>query len=158
VAYRIASKARAQRRRRESPGGEAVAKCADPRPHAIDRLTGRELMLVFEIELQRLPESYRLPIVLCCVEGLSLEEAAGRLGWTAGSVKGRLERGRSRLHARLMRRGLTLGVALSTVEAARGLAASTLAPSLANSTVRAALAFARGSTTPISAEAVRLAT
>jgi hypothetical protein len=93
-------------------------------------------MLAFETELQRLPESYRLPIVLCCVEGLSLEEAAGRLGWTAGSVKGRLERGRARLHARLLRRGLTLGLGLGAVEAARGLAAGTLAPCLANSTYR----------------------
>jgi RNA polymerase sigma factor (sigma-70 family) len=157
VAFRVAAKARAQRRRREALGSEAVEECPDRRPHALDRLTGRELMLVFETELQRLPESYRLPIVLCCVEGLSLEEAAGRLGWTAGSVKGRLERGRARLHARLMRRGLTLGLGLSTIEAARGLAAGTVAPCLASSTVRAALEFARGATTLISAEAVRLA-
>ena len=141
VAYRVAAKARAERCRRETLGSEAVTECPDPRPHALDRLTGRELMLVFEMELQRLPESYRLPIVLCCVEGLSLEEAAGRLGWTAGSVKGRLERGRARLHARLLRRGLTLGIGLGTVQAARGLAAGTLAPCLANSTVRAGLAF-----------------
>lgn len=157
VAYRVAAKARAERCRRETLGTEAVAECPDPRPHALDRLTGRELMLVFEIELQRLPESYRLPIVLCCVEGLSLEEAAGRLGWTAGSVKGRLERGRVRLQARLMRRGLTIGLGLGAVEAARGLAEGTLAPCLANSTVRAGMAFARGSSTGISAEAVRLA-
>jgi len=157
VAYRVAAKARAQHRRQEALGADAVTECPDPRPHALDRLTGRELMLVFETELQRLPESYRLPIVLCCLEGLSLEEAAGRLGWTAGSVKGRLERGRARLHARLMRRGVTLALGLSTVETARGLAAGTLGPGLANSTVRAALAFARGSSPHISAEAVRLA-
>jgi RNA polymerase sigma factor (sigma-70 family) len=157
VAYRVAATARREQRRRETLGGDAVAECADRRPHALDRLTGRELMMVFETELQRLPESYRLPIVLCCVEGLSLEEAAGRLGWTAGSVKGRLERGRARLHARLMRRGLTLGLGLSTVVAARGLAAGTLAPCLANSTVRLALTFARDSSTPIPAEAARLA-
>src|SRR5947207_3850618 len=144
VAYRVAAKARAEHRRRETLGTEAVTECPDPRPHVLDRLTGRELMLAFEIELQRLPEAYRLPIVLCCLEGLSLEEAAGRLGWTAGSGKGRLERGRARLHARLMRRGLTLGIGLSSALAARGLGADTLAPCLANSTVRAGLAFARG--------------
>ncbi|MCI0639546.1 MAG: sigma-70 family RNA polymerase sigma factor [Gemmataceae bacterium] len=157
VAHRVAAKARQEHSRRETLGSEAVAECPDPRPHTLDRLTGRELMLVFEMELQRLPESYRLPILLCCVQGLSLEEAAGCLGWTAGSVKGRLERGRARLHARLKRRGLTLALGLSAIEAARGLAANTLAPCLANSTVRAGLAFARGSSTGISAEAVRLA-
>jgi RNA polymerase sigma factor (sigma-70 family) len=158
VAYRVAAKARAEHRRRETLGTEAVTACPDPRPHVLDRLTGRELMVVFETELQRLPESYRLPVVLCCVEGLSLEEAAGRLGWTAGSVKGRLERGRARLQARLLRRGLTLGIGLSAALAARGLAAGTLPPCLASSTVRAGLAFARGSSAGISAEALRLAT
>jgi hypothetical protein len=74
-----------------------------------------------------------------------------------GSVKGRLERGRARLHARLLRRGLTLALGLAAVEAARGLAADALAPGLANSTVRAGLAFAGDSSTGISAEAVRLA-
>ena len=157
TAFRVAAKARAVQRRRATLGSDAVAECSDRRPDALDRLTGRELMLAFETELQRLPESYRLPIVLCCLEGLSLEEAAGRLGWTAGSVKGRLERGRARLHARLMRRGLTLALGLGAIEAARGLAADSLTPCLANSTLRAALTFARGSTTPISAEAVRLA-
>src|SRR5437762_4975816 len=104
-------------------------------------------MTALDDEVGRLPESYRLPVVLCCLEGLSLEEAAGRLGWTTGSVKGRLERGRARLHARLRRRGLTLGLGLGAVEATRGLAAGTLAPCLANCTVRAGLAFARGSST-----------
>src|SRR5262249_59706735 len=83
-----------------------------------DRLSGREVIDAFEEEMQCLPESYRLPIALCCLEGLSLEEAARRLGWTPGAVKGRLERGRARLQARLVRRGLTLSAALAVAEAA----------------------------------------
>src|SRR5260370_23663816 len=103
VAYRVAAKARAEHRRRKTLGTEAVTECPDARPHALNRLTGRELMLAFEMELQRLPESYRLPIVLCCLEGLILEEAAGRLVWTAGSVKGRLEPVRARVPAPVLR-------------------------------------------------------
>src|SRR5205807_586290 len=68
-----------------------------------------------------------LPLILCCLEGVSQEEAARRLGWTPGSVKGRLERARARLHARLVRRGLNLSAALAAVEAARGAAAVPLA-------------------------------
>src|SRR5262245_50855580 len=56
VAYRVASRARAQHRRRETLGTDAVTECPDPRPHALDRLTGRELMLALEMELQRLSE------------------------------------------------------------------------------------------------------
>jgi WD40 repeat protein len=85
-----------------------------------------------------------LPLTLCCLEGLTQDEAARRLGWSAGSVKGRLERGRARLHARLARRGLTLAGALAAVELSRGTApAMPAAP-----TVRAALAFAAGQGEP----------
>ena len=52
-------------------------------------------------ELARLPVSYRLPLLLCAIEGLSREEAARRLNWPIGSVKGRLERGRELLRTRL---------------------------------------------------------
>src|SRR5437899_955066 len=77
---------------------------ADP----LDELSARELLQVLDEELPRLPEVYRLPVILCCLEGRSQEEAAAQLGWTPGSLKGRLERGRKRLHARLVRRGLLL--------------------------------------------------
>src|SRR5262249_53563282 len=60
------------------------------------------------------------------------EEAARRLGWTPGSVKGRLERGRARLHARLVRRGLTLSAALGAVEVSRGSLAAGLPAGLAS--------------------------
>jgi len=34
-------------------------------------------------EVRRLPAEYRLPIILCGLEGRSLEDAARQLGWTA---------------------------------------------------------------------------
>jgi WD40 repeat protein len=56
-------------------------------------------------------------VLLCCLGGLSQEEAARRLGWTPDSVRGRLERGRARLADRLSRRGVSLGVILAGVQA-----------------------------------------
>src|SRR5262249_26461273 len=57
-------------------------------------------------EIDRLPERYRAAVVLCGLEGQTHEEAARRLGWPLGTLKVRLMRGRARLRARLVRRGL----------------------------------------------------
>ncbi|HKI20008.1 MAG TPA: RNA polymerase sigma factor, partial [Isosphaeraceae bacterium] len=59
-------------------------------------------------EVSHLPEKYRIPILLCYFEGLTHDEAATRLGWPIGTVKGRLARARDLLHRRLSRRGVTL--------------------------------------------------
>ncbi len=122
VARRVALKARAGFSRRppseEGLGEEPVAPLADP----LDELTARELLALLDEEIARLPRAYRLPVVLCCLEGRSHEEAAKLLGLSAGSVRGRLGRGRERLQARLARRGLTLTAALSCLEAGRGVA------------------------------------
>jgi RNA polymerase sigma factor (sigma-70 family) len=74
---------------------------ADP----LSAVTGRELVQVIDEELARLPDKYRLPILHCCVQGLSREEAAEQLGWSEGTLRGRLERGRQRLARRLAARG-----------------------------------------------------
>jgi RNA polymerase sigma factor (sigma-70 family) len=141
VAYRVASGARAvaRRRRREQPTQDLDP--PDPRPDPLAELTAREALRILEDEVQRLPRAYRLPVALCCLHGASQEEAARCLGCTPGSVKGRLERGRKRLHQRLAGRGL--GLALALAELARGTAAG-LAPPLAASIVKAAVSFAAG--------------
>jgi RNA polymerase sigma factor (sigma-70 family) len=56
-------------------------------------------------EIERLPEKYRVPIVLCYLEGLTHEQAAGRLRWPLGTVKIRLSRARERLRVQLEKRG-----------------------------------------------------
>jgi RNA polymerase sigma factor (sigma-70 family) len=140
VAYRVARKARQAALRRRHEGLAPDLALPDLRPDPLMELTAREALLALEEEVQRLPEAYRLPVVLCCLHGATQEEAARELGCTPGSVKGRLERGRARLHARLVRRGLTLSAALAAAELSRGAAPAALSAA----TARQALAFAAG--------------
>src|SRR5262245_5809792 len=102
VAYRVALRARAAsaRRRRETALPEL------PAPPAPDDLAWRDLRPVLDEEVERLPGRLRSAFVLCCVEGLSQEEAAGRLGCAPGTVSSRLTRARQWLRRRLARRGI----------------------------------------------------
>jgi RNA polymerase sigma factor (sigma-70 family) len=125
----------AVRRRQREKCGASINPTASADP--LDELSARELLQVLDEELQRLPEVYRLPLLLCGLEGRTQEEAARLLGWTPGSVKGRLERGRERLQARLVRRGLSLSAALLAIEASRGAAEASAA--LTRATLQATL-------------------
>jgi RNA polymerase sigma factor (sigma-70 family) len=112
VAHRVALKARTARAQvpRHQPLPRAHPR--DPHPDPLAELSARELLALLDAELQRLPEVYRLPLLLCCLEGRTQEEAARQLGWTPGSVKGRLERGRALLERRLDRHGVALSAGL----------------------------------------------
>ncbi len=84
---------------------EAPAQAADPSPSPPDAATREELAAAVHEELARLPDRYRLPVVLCDLEGETQPAAAARLGWPVGSVAGRLSRARALLRDRLTRRG-----------------------------------------------------
>src|SRR5262249_30614276 len=105
-------------------------------------------------ELATLPERYRLPLILCGLEGRSQAEASRLLGWTADSVRGRLERGRAHLRARLVRRGLTLGACLLALES---MATASVSAALRQATLQRALSFAAGSVEGIAVNVVALA-
>ena len=102
VAVKVSSKARAQKVRRralERRGAEMRAQAAgSDRPH-------ENRSEVYE-ELDRLPERFRSPIVLCHLEGLTNEQAASRLGLPVRTVQRRLAEGRERLRHRLAGLGL----------------------------------------------------
>ncbi|MHC5542050.1 RNA polymerase sigma factor, partial [Singulisphaera rosea] len=68
----------------------------------------RDDIPVLHEELDRLPEKYRAPIVLCHLEQMSHAQAAEHLGWSVGSIRGRVARGRHLLRTRLVRRGFAL--------------------------------------------------
>jgi RNA polymerase sigma factor (sigma-70 family) len=93
-------------------------------------------------EINRLPAQYRIPLVLCELEGHSCEEAARHVGCPVGTIKSRLSRGRRRLGAGLERRGIDPATAVFHLALA-GTGKSCLRPALAASTARAAVAFAR---------------
>ena len=107
VAFRTASRARL--RRRSPAKHEEHAAATRPEAHTVksDDLGG----LLHE-EIEKLPERFRAPLVLCDLEGCSHEQAARHLGWPVGTVKSRQARGREKLRDRLRRRGLVPNVAL----------------------------------------------
>jgi RNA polymerase sigma factor (sigma-70 family) len=139
VAYRLAQKARtaaAARHRRES---RAPARASDESP---DDLTWRELSAILHEELERLPDKYRTPLVLCYLEGMTQDTAAAHLGLAKGTLRGRMERGRLLLRGRLSRRGLAPAVVLlaDTIRPAE----AALPRSLVWTTARTAAAFPGG--------------
>src|SRR5437588_9839769 len=81
IAYRVALNARRAAKRR--PACQSLppdANVIDPHLDPLAELTVRDALAFLEEEVQRLPARYRLPVALCCLDGLSLREAARRLG------------------------------------------------------------------------------
>jgi RNA polymerase sigma factor (sigma-70 family) len=155
VAYHLSVKLRASAERRRQ--AERQPPTARQQP-ADDQITWGDLRMVLDEELDRLPEKYRTPLLLCCLAGRTRDEAAEQLGWTLGALKMRLERGRQLLRARLARRGLTVSAALLAMLLAQHATASPVPAVVATTIVKASMLFAAGTTSAaLSAQAVSLA-
>ena len=140
VAYRTALRARCRAARRRAVESERADVCwIEPPPEE----SAEELRRAIGEELDRLPDSYRLPVTLCYLEGLTHHDAARRLGWPVGTVKVRLVRARRLLQERLKRRGIGWGAGLLLVLFWRRSVSAAPEP-LVESTIRAMKLAAAG--------------
>src|SRR5262245_44365326 len=145
VAVRVALRARvqvAQRQERERALPEVPAVTADTTPQF-------DLNAVLDEAVQRLPARYRLPVVLCYLQGKTNAEAAADLGWPEGTVFSRLARARERLRQQLGRRGIALSAGALAAAMQQQLPA--VPPSTINDTLHLALLTLAG---PAAAPAV----
>jgi RNA polymerase sigma factor (sigma-70 family) len=150
VAFRTASKAKADAARRRAREGRATAPAFTAPAEDVER---RDLRRVLDEEVDRLPARYRTPVVLCYLEGQTQEQAARLLGCPRKTVTTRLTRACARLRSRLLRRGVALsaaGAALFTGETA----SAAVPPALVDATVKAAAC--RGACAAASARVITL--
>lgn len=114
-----------------------------PEPAARSQPQWGDLAPLLDEELSRLPERYRLPVVLCDLEGQTRREVARRLGLPDGTLSNRLAKGRDLLVRSLARRGVALPAgaiaALLSAEASAAVPAA-----LVTSTTVAAASVAAG--------------
>ncbi len=154
VALRVALKARrdaARRRKHEKEAGGMTRKQEPP------DLSWREVRCLLDEEVQRLPDKYRVPFILCVLEGHTLAEAARQLGWKEGTVSGRLTRARQQLRERLARRGVELTAVVAALAVAHRAGAG-VAPRLVAATAQAAVSYTTGAAAAAGILSARVAT
>jgi RNA polymerase sigma factor (sigma-70 family) len=141
VAHHMALKVRTTNARRQAR--ERHIEVA-PEPVIAPREAWHDLRQSLDRELSRLPEKYRVPVVLCDLQNKTRREAADQLGWPEGTLSGRLSRARALLAKRLSRRGVALtGGALALAVSQAELSAR-VPEELSRSTVEYGTAMAAG--------------
>jgi RNA polymerase sigma factor (sigma-70 family) len=148
VAHRIAIKARVSSARRRTLERQAMAMtpAATESSTQSESAAWNELRPVLHAEIDRLPDKYRLPVILSYLEGKTNEEVADLLQWPVGTVKGRLSRARDVLRSRLTRRGLTLSAVFLLSALSQGRVFAEVVPAeLVKQTVRLAGRYGRRS-------------
>jgi RNA polymerase sigma factor (sigma-70 family) len=152
VAYRTSLKARTMmarrraRERRARPPLAAEAPATEPSP---------EMLGLLDRELSRLPDKYRVPVVLCELQGRTRKEVARQLRIPPGTLSSRLAHARKLLATRLARRGVGFAGGVLAFGLSAEAAPSVPAP-LVLSTAKAAAAFAAGHVAGVSTTVIVL--
>jgi RNA polymerase sigma factor (sigma-70 family) len=134
VAYRLAVKVRAQTAHRVNDDSRVESL---PAPEQPDAFLAADLRPILDDALSRLPEKYRVPLVLHYLEGKSVREAAAEIGCPSGTVAGRLNRARELLRRGLARRGVVLSGAIAAAVLTRAGKAAAMTAVLTSATLDA---------------------
>jgi RNA polymerase sigma factor (sigma-70 family) len=153
VAYHTALKARAVASRRRAREKQVKVM---PEPHALCDDPWHDVLPLLDRELNRLPDRYRLPAVLCDLEGRSRREAARQLKIPEGTLSSRLTTARRLLARRLRQHGVApaAGALASAALIAQSATAACVPNTLIVSTVQAATLFAAGKAAALSSAPV----
>jgi uncharacterized protein (TIGR03067 family) len=128
VAYRVALRLRAVGAARQP------TVTFEPAVQPVDDLLWCDLRPVLDEEVSRLPERYRVPFVLCYLEGRTNAQAARELGCPEGTILSRLAWARRRLRQRLVRRGVACSGGALALALAQGTAPAALPIALVGET------------------------
>jgi RNA polymerase sigma factor (sigma-70 family) len=150
VASRLAMRSRlatSRRQAQEVPLADLPAKEEGPGS------ANDDLKPILHEEIGLLPDRYRIPFMLCYMDGKTNEEAARQLGCPPGTVFSRLARARERLRKRLGRRGVAIssGLLAGLLASFPREAAAAVSADLAVATVRHAVLFAASTSGPTGA-------
>jgi RNA polymerase sigma factor (sigma-70 family) len=154
VAYQTALNARATAARR---GARERQVTKMPEPEATPQGLWQDLQPLLDQELSRLPDKYRVPIVLCDLEGKTRKEAARQIGCPEGTVAGRLARARALLAKRLARHGLAATAGTLAAGLAQGAASACVPAAVVSSTIKAATLAVAGPAAAAGAVSARVA-
>ncbi len=111
-------------------------------PSALATVIASEQAQALHDEIDRLPRTFRSAIVLCYIQGFTVEDAARWLEWPPGTVRSRMFRAREKLRRALTRRGIivpTTGLAAFLLPRP---ASAEVTSALCEATARVAIAFA----------------
>src|SRR5262245_57377941 len=141
VAHQTALNIRAsvrKRQRREQPMANL------PEPPVMDERVWRDIQPILDEEMSRLPDRYRVVIVMCDLEGKTRKEAARHLHCPEGTVAGRLARARGMLAKRLVKRGVAITGAASATLLVQHASCACVPHAAMTATLGAASLFAAG--------------
>jgi RNA polymerase sigma factor (sigma-70 family) len=149
VAYHAALRVRQRLARQRQRDERYISPKTDNGPD--EGILREDVQAALYEELHRLPEKYRIPLVLCNLMGRTQDEVARELGLHRTALSKRLKRAYSQLRQRLLSRGIALSmILLASLLHEEGKAAS-LPTALLLRTVRAALETASASAAALTA-------
>jgi RNA polymerase sigma factor (sigma-70 family) len=141
VARRTALKARATAARRKSREKQCTQV---PEPAVIEQGIAGDLRPELDKSLSRLPEKYRVAIVLCDLESKTRKEAARQLGCPEGTLAARLARARTMLAKRLARHGFVPAAGSLAAVLSADVASAAVPTSVMDSTIKSVSAVTAG--------------
>jgi RNA polymerase sigma factor (sigma-70 family) len=153
VAHRTALQARKKAAQRRAK--ERQVEMAQKQPTGDNAI--QDMLPLLDQEMSRLPDKYRVPIILCDLEGKTRKAAAQQLDLPEKTLSTRLDRARVMLAKRLARHGTILSSSALALAISQNMASASVPHALVSSTVKIASLVVAGKTGAAAAISAKVA-